>query len=461
MNRAAIFLRRLGRAGVAPVLVVAALLLALRFLLALVLIPPWQQPDEATHVALAQMQRSRIELLDGAPDPAREAEILESMARHDWWEHRGVGWPTPVPTPGRFGQAGAGDRVAVEVTHISDPPAYFLIVGRLLSWLPRLSITEDLYILRAVSALFGMLTLGVLWLAAREFAGPGPAAIVTLILALHPHFAVVSTAATPDAMTNFLGASLWWPAAAVMRTPSALRLLLVWLIAIGAAAADRMGVPLILVAVVVSGGMLATRISLAPRKVAVVLAATAVLGILAIGITAWVVETFGETYRWTAVFSALVPVEGAMTWDRFLRFNWQLHRSWWFSLGWGRYTPPGWWSVILVAITIVAVLGLARRFFRDGGLAPLTRSLIAVAVVAIGIQVFAIHWAYFRLGSGVQGRYLLPCLVPALVLFWTGIEAYVPRPQRVHAAAALVLLLAVLDAAGWWLVAIPAYYASF
>ena len=93
---------QLRRRGWFVVLLAALALLACRIFLALALIPPWQQPDEPTHVARVEQQRNRIALLDGSPDPAREGEILQSMASYDWWEHRGRGWETPTIIPKDF-----------------------------------------------------------------------------------------------------------------------------------------------------------------------------------------------------------------------------------------------------------------------------------------------------------------------------------------------------------------------
>ena len=46
-------------------------------------------------------------------------------------------------------------------------------------------------ILRAISAVFGMLTLWIAWLGARECLGTLGGATVALLLALHPQFAIV------------------------------------------------------------------------------------------------------------------------------------------------------------------------------------------------------------------------------------------------------------------------------
>ena len=429
-------------------------LLACQLLLALALIPPWQHPDESTHVARIELQRNRILLLDESPDPAREGEILRSMARYDWWDHRDFRSEAPAVIPEDFFSAGNG--VAVPAQTFARPTAYTLIAGRLLSWLPRLAIVEDLYVLRAMSVVFGMLTLWIAWLGARECLGTLGGATVTALLALHPQFAVVATAAAADALVNLLGACVWWQTTlAIRRTHSLLPLAGVWCAAIAAASADRMGVPLLAFALVVSVVVIARRTEGFTRPTA------AVSVFLALVAAAGALGTAGETYGLTYVFTQDWWIaDGARSWSFFGRFTSFVHQSWWFSLGWVRYAPPWWWVAVATVLTAIAAAGTGRLLFDASALDARARALIALAAVGLVLQASAVYWTYFRLEHGAQGKSLFPVLVPCLVLLWRGIEAWVPAPRRVHAAAALVLLLALLDAAVWGLVAIPAYYAS-
>ena len=443
---------QLQRRGWSALLAVTFALLACRLFVALALIPPWQQPDEATHVARVELQRNQIFLLDGSPDAAREGEILQSMARYDWWEHRYRRAEAPTTIPKDFISAGYG--VAVPAVSFDRATAYTLFTGRLLSWLPRLTIVEDLYILRALSAIFGMLTLWVAWLGARECLGTLGGATVAALLALHPQFAVVATAAGADALTNLFGACLWWQAAiAVNRNDGLLPLTGVWAAAIAAVSADRMGVPLLAFALAVSIVVIARRTKSFMRHVVVGAALVA---------AGWALGTFGESYNLQSVINqGWLPVAEARSLSFFGRFMLFVHQSWWFSLGWVRYAPPSWWAMIVVTLTAIAAVGTGRQLVSSGAFDAGRRTLIALAVVGVALQISAVYWTYFRLGHGAQGKSLFPVLVPCLVLLWSGIETWVPPRLQVQAAAALVLLLALLDAAVWGLVALPAYSASF
>jgi hypothetical protein len=48
-------------------------------------------------------------------------------------------------------------------------------------------------------------------------------------------------------------------------------------------------------------------------------------------------------------------------------------------------------------------------------------------------------------------------MVPAMTLLWIGIKRWVPAPYRPQAAVALVAAFAIMDAAVWLLIAVPAY----
>ena len=81
------------------VLLAALLVLAVRLLLAILVIPPWQQPDEQAHVAATEAWRSRHEG-SHVTDVLREREILQSMLSHRWWQH--YGFAPPATAPRRF-----------------------------------------------------------------------------------------------------------------------------------------------------------------------------------------------------------------------------------------------------------------------------------------------------------------------------------------------------------------------
>lgn len=435
--------------------IAATALLASRLLLACVLIPPWQQPDEPTLFALTQLQASRISGFQESADPGREGEVLRSMATYEWWRHRAYGFPVPDVPPKRF--VDAGQRVADEVIGIDNPPTYYHVAARVLTWGGGRSLVQDLYLLRAFSAVLGMLTLWIAWLGARQSLGSVGGAAVAGVLALHPQFAVVATAATPDAMVNLMGALMWWQAARACTHARPLWPLVgVWAAAIGAAAADRMGVPLLAAAFLTTGMVLAARTRMSRRALLVAgsLAAAAVVVFAAVVV---MIDRSTDGFALVATLVRRPERTVVLGWSLFSSFTWYFHQGWWFTAGWSRYFPPLPWTIATVLLTAVAVAGSTRVLVRRDGGDSQKRILTALAVLVVGIQLAAVYFTYFRMGDGAQGRYLFPVLLPTLVLLWTGIESFVPQSRRLHAAVALVSIVALLDATAWTLVVSAAY----
>ena len=431
------------------ILLAASAVLICRLGLSLALIPPWQQPDEPAHVAFMEVAHDRL-LLSSSPDPGREAEILRSMAEYDWWRYYARGTPaTPLPT--KFERAGGAIVGSIGVNPSTNVwGAYYTMIAAGLHAGPQRSVVEALYLMRTVSAMLGLLTLWVAWRGARECLGEVGGATVTLLLALHPQFAVVSTTASPDALVNLLGACIWLQAMLAVRRANVLRPIgVMWLAAICGAVVDRMGIPL------VAGAFVASVVALTrhrrPRRFTVALIAIAAA---MFGASLLLVEGLSHPFS-SAGWALVTPAPEARTWDFFSTFTSILFESWWASLGWVRYSPPSWWVAIACVLSATAAAGVLRRILRNDD--QHTGTVLGLAITMMTVQVVAVYWSYFQIAHGAQGRHLFPVLVPALVIIWLGIEAFVPIHHRRYAAIVLVVTFALLDATAWVLVAVPAY----
>ncbi len=438
--------------------VLASAILICHFALSFALIPPWQQPDEPTFVAWAEWQRAQVIEATPGPDPGREGEIIHSMARYDWWQHRRVNGQPPDPLPKDFNVTGSGTPASTP----GRPPGFPLIAGGYLTAFPQLSIDADLYLLRAMSALIGVLTLWMAWLAARESLGPLGGATVAALLALHPQFSIVSTSAASDAVANLLTACAWWQITRIVKGRTvAMSVAVMWCAILAAALVDRMALPVVATAGLASLVALWARLGVV-RAPLVMVVLTALLTVAAWN-APWapgILQESLQSYQWGRLFSvSFAPA--VLSWDLFAGFTAFMHRSWWFSLGWGRYAPPSWWIGPLTVLTLVTACGIGRQLFARTAADRSTRTIIVLALVTLAVQVWAVYWMYYRFANGSQGKSLFPALVPTLLLLWVGVAAWVPERYRATAAVALVAVLALFDLSVWTLVAIPAYYASF
>ena len=430
---------------VAPVIALATILLLSGLTLAIVIVPPWQQPDEPIHVAVAELWRSRISGGDAA-DPSRQAEIIDSMIRHQWWRHYHQQPLPPGPQPTRFVSTGV---VAPTIGLLPESPGYpspyYATVGWLLSLAPRAAIERDLYVMRIISMLFAAGTLWVGFLGSRLALDGLGAATVTSLLALHPQVAIVSTTAGPDAVVNFAAALIWWQTMSALRQTHYVRsLVILWLAAV-AALVDRGGIALIPIALTVTAFVVVKRLRFLTAAVALACVALAVsVAMATIPVRSALQYSIAQTLVWSSFGDALQYT------GRFAMF---LFSSWWYSLGWVRYSAPQWWLLGAAVITAVAVTGTLREFARS----PNTRVVIVFAVMNLLYLLAALAWAFLRVRVGVQGRYLFPAIVPTLTLMWLGTAASLPERWRYIGSVALVAGFAVLDLMAWIVVGVPAY----
>src|SRR5687767_2605909 len=97
------------RRGWRVVASIIAILFLPRVLLALLVIPPWQQPDEPQNVAFVRLLQHNaggrtvddltLRFRGGIrDDPLSERLIVASMVEHGWWRHFGRSTPSPPPT---------------------------------------------------------------------------------------------------------------------------------------------------------------------------------------------------------------------------------------------------------------------------------------------------------------------------------------------------------------------------
>jgi len=430
----------------ATVLAVATVVFLSRALLSTLIVPPWQQPDEPIHVAVAEVWRSRI-TGDDAQDRGRQAEIIDSMIRHGWWRHYGQPLP-PGPQPTRFASTGVVfPTIGLEPEDWVYQPPYYATVGWLLSLAPRAPVERDLYVMRIVSILFATGTLWVAFLGSRLALDRLGAATVTTLLAVHPQFAIVSTTASPDAVVICAGALIWWQTLGALHDAHYLRSLsILWLAALAAAMVDRVGIALIPIAFIVTVVVSFQRLRF--RAATVVLA----LAVLAIALVIMTVPAILRLLKITLA-DALVPWSFASALEYAGRFSAFLFTSWWYSLGWARYFAPQWWVIGTMVIAAVAVVGTWRSFVRSGAI----RIVIIFAVVNLLCLLLAIAWVFLRVRVGAQGRYLFPVIVPTLTLIWLGTAAWLPARFRHIGATALISAFAVLDVVAWTLVTVPAY----
>ncbi len=413
-----------------------------RVLLALVIIPPWQHGDEPQHMATALM------LTRESADPlaAVERDIIVSMAEHRFWDY--YSRPVPTPLPSRFVDT------TVQRRAIADGQHYYIAAAHFGEWSGSSNVTAQLYGVRVLSALFGVLTLACCWAAARRCLPERSALIATGVIALHPQFVLVSTTATPDMVINFCGAFMWWQATRLLQQPRSLSALLgLCAAAAFAAATRRLGVLLLPIA---AGLAAATffRTFAASRRDRLVAAAALLLpfaGVLAVAVLR--PEVLSSALD---VMHTVLQDNGAerRTWAYVLVFTRSLFDSAWLVAGWFRFPAPGIWLWVMHALTLVAAIGTVRSLRRGGPL----RGVQLTAIAFVGIMVTAVYVYHLGLmNGGALGRYLFPAAGPMSVLLWLGLRSWWPERHWGMVGVALLALMGMFDAVGWAYLMMPIY----
>ena len=439
---------------------------------ALLVIPPWQNPDEPQHVMAARLILAYGPnfAVDKHRDEAGERGIVASMAEHEWWQHYGV--PPPNPLPATFAE-GPGRIVKDAFVAPSGTRVYYRAVAAMFWFAGIDSVVGQMYAMRALSLLAAMITLVCVWAASRLWLDTHVALGIPLLLALLPQFVIVSTTASPDAAANLAGAVVWWSAVRLLARPAAVApLMVLWSAAILGFFIRRMAAPLLPAALLVTAIVYIRQFRSGSVTPGLRRFAYAFVVVVAAAVAAWrMIPDDLDVRRMTWRSSTLLDVLSGLQairfdpqlaaetvvgrFDALPAFFAGLFQSFWLSAGWVRYFAPPTWYMSLGVLSLVAGVGIALP--RRGGA---DWSVVAVAAVLVLLQLSAVVIYYLGImKAGPQGRYLFPVLPACLSLLWVGSLRLFPAQRRTVAAVVLLAAFAVFNVAAWTLVLIPAYIA--
>ena len=418
---------------------------ACRVVIACVVVPPWQGPDEPTHFALVQ----QLARPDGRSDlviQAIERDVLQSMATHGWWRYYQELTPTPVPQ--------AFSQVPDHLYHgTPDQPVYYAIAAAILRPVPDWSVDQQYLLLRTFSILLTAFTIAFGWLGTRALFGTTTAVGALALVTMHPQFLLSVVSVNPDVVINFCGALVWWQIARIRSSAGWGRGLCVAVIigaVVVAAFSKRNGLPLGVIAMVAS----AAALGLPVRRAVGIMLAVSLLVIAGIAALVYGSDTYSDAARrlltyWSSVFAT---ERLDFSWTRIVQFTSMAIDSGWLVAGWLRFPAPDLWLWVVRALTIVSFAGAIAALRRH----PERRQL-RIAALFVAVQFGSLLAVTFIAGSVPQGRYLFAVLFPAAVLVWSGLLQWVPPPVRSRAIPGLVALAAALDATGFLLVLFPTY----
>ncbi len=189
-----------GSRGAGALFGLALLVLLLRAGLQLVLVPPWEHPDEPPHLErVLVLARHGVDALE---DPTLKVELLRAQEAHRFYAYEGLEPPFLLDPRARTGPAQQGDSplyyrtAALLVRPFDDDVVRALFAARVVSWGFFLG-----------AALLAADAARRLW--PRR---PQLPALVLLLLALWPGYVDLGTAVNNDAWPVFWGAAVLWAA---------------------------------------------------------------------------------------------------------------------------------------------------------------------------------------------------------------------------------------------------------
>ena len=463
--------------------VVVVLLLGLfQTLLMIAIIPPWQGPDETRHFEYVRLLYDKGRLLT-AKDTSLpiQQEILESMQRHDYWRFGYTQFPyDPQNPPASFKDV----YWPIDPYWLFQPPVYYVMAASALVPVAHAPVDTQLYALRLISLLPGLLTIWVAFLVARELFPDDPQLTVGIpaFVALLPMQAFINGTVSNDQLAE-LFASLFFLGIVLFYKRG-------WSVDRGVLVAGSLVLALLtkrtaLVCVVVlfvaalhyalrklpAAG--ARRRSLFVAGAFVLLAVPLALFILAPGWVDWVLRVYLFLPPGTqlAQFSPLDHPEILGLFGFFLR---GLFESFWGRFGWlnGRLAP--FWYLMMGGMTAIAFLGIGEWFMRPAKSRPERKnwqrdviaifagSLLLAIVLAVGREFRT--WSHFvitrhdlTIFSIPQGRYIFPVMIPIATLFVLGTREMFPRRWRSMGWAAGLCSVALLSAISIFGYIIPFY----
>lgn len=425
-------------------------------LLWVLVVPPWQNPDEPKHLEYVRLLAARGDALafateDEAADPALQRAILDSMDRHGfWWFGRAPGYAPGAGVPERFRDVWP---LGTHTAYYRASPAWYWLAARA----QPAGLEAGLYAARLLSVVLGAGVVLATGAAARALFPADPLARygAPALVALHPMVAAVHASASPDALVDLAAAVAWLLACLVLaRGASASRLGLLAAAALAAVLVKRSAL-----ALWPALGLAAAWAALhGGRRRLAALAAFAA----ALGVAAWLAWSgAGTEARWTVlrylfnepdqparILAVLRAPEARPLLAAYLR---RIHDGFWGVFGWEAVRYPAAVYGALLAVGAAAALGAGRRALRGdldaaqrGGLAAAAAGIAGVAGAATAFFAAYLATPY---AQPPQGRYLVIAAPMIALGLAAGLGGWLPERLRARAAAVLVGALALADAA--------------
>ena len=447
--------------------------LAARILVA-VQLPPWQGPDEPKHFEYIRMlvdkrdqlwsEHRLLEIADAVP--SFQQQVIESMARNNYWPY--VGQTTPDPLPDSFYAVWRGSG-----TELHRPSVYYFTAAVIVGPLIEAPLEQQLLAVRIYSAVLGALTVLITYLAGRAARRSDPflGLVAAAFVATLPMNVFVGGIVTVDNLAILIGGVLALALARGFgqRFSGGVWLLIVASVVLGLATKrEFVGVlPALFMVFLVWGfrqrGVLkSTRNRLITAGGVLALAAGAIFAVRSESFTR--LSGSISDYALNESDQVLRLLHPRLSTDELLSLI-DLQRKAFFSSFWGVF---GWFTTPLDSgletglkvVSLLCAIGLViwlvtNRHASDYGKVVWLGVVYGVMVLTLTLLAFGIALSYFSIADLPQGRQIFGVLVPIALLAAIGARGWLSQKRfgALVPAAAIAVLLVVLDVVVYFQVA--------
>jgi hypothetical protein len=424
-----------------------ALLLSFVLLASLynLVIPLGEGPDESGHMAYV------LFLIDEARLPVQSEEHQDVP---------GEGHQPPLAYAAAAGLAAWLPKDALELNLTPNPQfvwnggeelaAFMRSSQELWPWPAQ---TWAWHIARALSTVWGALSLLICWAIARELKlGRWIALVAIGLLAFNPQFVFGSALVSNDGLLATLSAAALWLSIRPERALPAHQAKpdKAWYRAWAAAHGQRLALGVVIGLALITKQSAIMLLALLPiaawwryqwqwRAWLSYLTAQSLVILLIAGWWYWRnYQLYGDLLGLEAFRAEFMT----QAWDWRDSRAWrgafiQLHESFWGRFGWMNIKTPAWWSYLSALISLIAIAGIVRLIVIGW-----QRRTLAVLLV---LPILSLAWTFsFALTAGLvawQGRFLFPASAPIVLLLALGLWAcldYSPVRQRLASLSELV-----------------------
>jgi len=425
-------------------------------------IPPWQAPDETAHFEYISLLYQKRHLLQ--PEDASsvlQQEIISSLYEYRFWSYIPYQAPEIMPLS------------LAEIPFVGRPSVY--VLGRFSLAYPLSAlffgpvfyqdIVTQLYAMRLVSVILGMLVVAMAFLTVRELFPHDKFLLVTVpawIVFLPQHSHITSSVSDGN-LAELLVSALIYIVVASFKRGLSLRRLIVMALLVPLSLLTKPNTAFILAWI---GLVIPIYVIAGDRSVPVtrkaqgaMVAFVAIVVGVALG-SAMTARGLAYWQSWISILYRQAQAYFGMDYPTIRFYAILFFESFWAYFGWLAVRMDSPLYLLLGATSVVAALSVVALAARRAGPRSLEPWQLTVLCILGLCLLLSTTISFVGARGGPQGRYLYPAIIPFSILFMLGMRQLVPLRYEKYLLPFSITLLFLFDALCVLRYIVPFFYGS-